>query len=278
MTAHSITGCLEKMTLRRGEPVQYSLPIGDQVIALNRLIGQSIRLQATGRIFCRYCQQPTAKSFGQGYCYRHFMSLAQCDRCMLSPQLCHLAQGTCREPQWAEQHCLQTHYVYLANTAAVKVGITRGSQLPTRWLDQGAIQALPIARVASRHLAGVVEVIFKQAISDKTSWRALLKADAVPVDLLQIRQTLLQQCQQPLQVLQQQQGIQAVQLIEHADIWQAGYPIARYPQTVTSVNFDKTDCIAGRLQGMKGQYLLFDTAVINIRRHTGYQVEFSVDE
>lgn len=268
-------GTLEKMITEPGEPVRYRLDLGDAQIDMNARIGQSVKLEYTGKIFCIYCGKETRKSFGQGYCYEHFMSLAQCDSCMMSPEKCHFDQGTCREPEWAEVTCMQSHYVYLANASGIKVGITRGGQIPTRWIDQGATQAVVIARVVSRKLAGLLEVVFKQHVADKTNWRAMLKGTAEALDLPEIRERLFRECETELNNLVQQHGIQAIQLLEHGDVHSLNFPVDRYPDKVTSFTLDKQPVVEGTLLGIKGQYWILDTGVINIRRHTGYEVVLS---
>jgi len=165
------SGRLAKMLIEKTEPLSYLLNVGDEKIDMNAYIGKDIRIISNGEIRCSHCQRKTNKSFNQGYCFPCFKKLAQCDRCMMSPELCHFSQGTCREPEWAEQFCMQEHIVYLANSSGLKVGITRHSQVPTRWMDQGAIQALPIFSVSTRQLSGLVEVIMKEWVADKTNWR-----------------------------------------------------------------------------------------------------------
>lgn len=271
-------GVLDKMPITvTDDGPQYELLLGDERVPLNPLRGQHIQLEYTGRIFCQHCGTQTKKSW-QGFCYDHFMSLAQADACIMSPEKCHFDQGTCREPEWGERNCFQTHYVYLANTGQVKVGITRGTQVPTRWLDQGAHQALPIARVRSRYLAGLLEVLFKQHVSDKTHWRTMLKSTDEVLDLAAERDRLFDECANDLRDLQAQHGIQAVQLIGQADIYTVIYPLENMPEKFNSFNFDKDAVVAGQLLGMKGQYLILDTGVINIRRFSGYEVTLKVQE
>ena len=133
-------GTLSKMKSELHSPVQYGLPLGDAVEPLNPHLGQRVQLRYTGRIFCVHCGRKTSKSFDQGYCFPCFRSLAQCDTCIVKPEQCHFAHGTCREPEWAQQFCFRSHTVYLANSSGLKVGITRDNQVPTRWIDQGAVQ------------------------------------------------------------------------------------------------------------------------------------------
>lgn len=272
-----ITGTLRKMTARwvSGSAVRYQLPVSDQTVDINAKLGQRITLTFTGEIHCLHCGELTKKSFGQGYCYKHFSELAQNDSCIMSPETCHYDLGTCREPAWGEKHCMQTHYVYLSNASSLKVGITRGGQIPTRWIDQGATQAIVIARVTSRKLAGLVEVIFKQYVADKTNWRTMLKGNAEGLDMAIERDRLFELAKAPLQALVEQHGLVAVQLLTHGDVFEIDFPVTQYPEKVTSFNFDKTPVVDGKLIGIKGQYLILDTGVINMRRFGGYQVTVS---
>ena len=187
-------GSLSKMAVRLGETAQYAFRLDEQEVPVNPLLGKRVRLEFLGAIHCTHCGRKTKKSFSQGYCYPCFTKLAQCDSCIVSPEKCHFDAGTCREPEWGERFCMTDHVVYLANSSGVKVGITRASQIPTRWLDQGASQALPIFRVATRQQSGLVEDLLRTQVADKTNWRALLKGDAVPVDLLAIREQLFDSC------------------------------------------------------------------------------------
>ena len=167
------------------------------------------------------------------------------------------------------------HVVYLANSSGIKVGITRASQLPTRWLDQGASQALPILRVATRQQSGLVEDLLRSQVADRTNWRALLKGDAEPLDLLHIREQVLDACQEGLQALQQRFGLQAIQPLADAQVLEIRYPVQAYPGKIVSLDLDKNPLVEGTLQGIKGQYLMLDTGVINIRKFTAYQVAVS---
>jgi hypothetical protein len=269
------TGCLDKMRITPATPAQYSLPIGDALVPLNSLIGRHIQLRHTGTIRCTHCERKTAKSFGQGYCFPCFKKLAQCDTCIVSPEKCHFHLGTCREPDWAAKHCYTDHIVYLANSSGLKIGITRASQMPTRWLDQGAIQALPIARVADRHLSGLVEVACKKVVADKTDWRALLRGDAKPLDLPDCRTRLLHDIRPDIQALQDHYGLHALQLLEENATEQFSYPVLSYPEKISTFNFDKEPIVNGELLGIKGQYLLFASGALNIRKFTAYEIELS---
>jgi len=265
-------GALSKMAVRLEAPVQYAFRLGELQIPVNPLLGKSLRLEYLGAIHCTHCGRKTKKSFSQGYCYPCFTKLAQCDSCIVSPEKCHYEQGTCREPSWGEQFCMTDHVVYLANSSGVKVGITRATQLPTRWLDQGASQALPILRVATRRQSGLVEDLLRSQVADRTNWRALLKGDAAPVDLPAVRERLFDACGEGLRELQQRFGLQAIQPLNDAEPVEIRYPVEAYPAKIQSFDLDKQPLVEGTLLGIKGQYLLFDTGVINIRKYTAYQL------
>jgi hypothetical protein len=167
---------------------------------------------------------------------------------------------------------MQPHYVYLANTSGLKVGITRHNQTPTRWIDQGATAALPIMRVSTRLLSGLVEVAIAKHVSDKTNWRAMLKGPPAPIDLQGERDRLLALCEAELADIRKNYGADAMELLPDAQIVQLDFPVLEYPTKVSSLSFDKLDEIGGTLMGIKGQYLIFDTGVINIRRFRSYVI------
>lgn len=273
----AVTGSLRKMRSALAETVAYALPVGDCDVPLNTLLGRRITLQYLGQIHCVHCGRRTNKSFSQGYCYPCFQKLAACDSCIVSPEKCHYAAGTCREPAWGEQHCLQPHVVYLANSSGLKVGITRGTQVPTRWIDQGAVQALPIFGVQTRLQSGLVETLFRQHVADKTNWRNMLKGTADPIDMLAERDRLQALCADGLSELQQRFGLQAIQPLPDAQVQSIQYPVLQHPTKIVSLDLEKTPQIEGTLLGIKGQYLLLDIGVINIRKFGAYQVRFSAE-
>lgn len=277
MTQILATGNVRKMKNELAGPVQYTMLLGEHQVPLNQYLGQKLKLEYGGVINCIACDRKTSKSFSQGYCYPCFKRLAQCDSCIMSPEKCHYAAGTCREPEWGEQHCMIDHIVYLANTSGLKVGITRGSQVPTRWMDQGATQAQPIFRVDTRLHSGMVEILFKNHIADKTNWQAMLKGNAEPRDLEEARAQLMTTCASEIEELQAQQGLQAITVLEAAPETLISYPVLEFPTKVKSFNLDKTPTIEGTLMGIKGQYLIFDTGVINIRKYGGYQLSLTLN-
>lgn len=266
------SGNLRKMLTELDSSVRYQLPIGDERVALNPLIGSHLALEFTGVINCVHCSRKTNKSFNQGHCFPCFKKLAACDSCMMSPEKCHFDEGTCREPDWAQNNCFVDHIVYLANTSGVKVGITRHSQVPTRWMDQGATQAQPIARVRHRQLSGLLETALAKHVKDKTAWQTMLKGNSEPVPLEEKRQELMALCADDVAALQDRFGLQAVTLLEDQPTVDIDYPVLEFPTKVKAHNFDKSPRVEGRLMGIKGQYLMFDTGVLNVRKFGGYHV------
>lgn len=265
-------GTIRKMKSELDETVRYALPVGEGQVPLNERIGGPLELAYSGRIFCIACGRKTNKSFSQGHCYPCMQSLARCDMCIVKPETCHFHLGTCREPDWGEAHCMIPHVVYLANTSGLKVGITRESQVPTRWVDQGATQALPLFRVSTRRVSGLVEVEIAKSMADKTNWRAMLKGDGEPLDLAAAAETVAPALEARLDAIRDEHGADAVERLDATPV-EIRYPVTEYPAKIRSFNLDKAPEAAGTLLGIKGQYLLFDTGVINVRKYAGYELE-----
>ncbi len=269
-------GVMRKMLTRLDDPVRYSMSLSGEQTPLNEWLGQPVQLHHTGRIFCVHCGRKTGKSFNQGFCYPCFRKLAQCDSCIIHPERCHFDQGTCREPDWGERVCMRDHIVYLANSSGLKVGITRSVQVPTRWIDQGATQALAIIRVRSRMQSGHLEVLFKERVADKTNWRDMLKGVAEPIDLLAERDRLVEAAREGIDELARRFGFFAITVLNGLEPVRIRYPVLEYPTKPNALNFDKEPTVGGILKGIKGQYLIFDQGVINLRRFAGYEVELCV--
>jgi len=276
----SAIGAVEKLTaqLDSNNVVQYQLPLAaikeggeQQSIALNPLIGQRLTLNFHHKIACKHCGNVTKKSYSQGFCYPCMAKLAQCDMCIMKPETCHHHLGTCREPQWGEQHCMVDHFVYLSNTSALKVGITRHTQIPTRWIDQGATQGLALFKVSTRLQSGLVETALAEFIGDKTNWRAMLKGSNEAIDLKAQAKILVPQIEQRLADIALRFGSGAVKLLDE-DIVEINYPVSQYLTKISSFNFDKTPIVSGVLLGIKGQYLIFEQGVINMRKFSSYQI------
>lgn len=259
-----ITGVLKKMKTEAVRPVQYKLTLSEVHCDLTSLVGKELKLTFSGKIFCLNCGKKTKKSYSQGHCFPCTMKLASCDLCILKPETCHFEKGTCREPAWGEENCFKTHVIYLANSSGLKVGITRATQVPFRWMDQGASFALPIMEVKDRFTSGKVEMLFKKHIADKTDWRKMLKSEPEPIDLLEWKTKLLKDLEKDLKAFE-------YKLLDDP-VWSFHYPIETYPQKISSISLDKIPEIHSKLIGIKGQYLIFESGVINIRSHAGYEV------
>jgi len=245
------------------DPVQYELPIGDERIDMNSLIGKRITLKYEFEIRCIACGRKTKTSFAQGFCYPCFINSPQVSECIIRPELCQAHKGIGRDMEWEKKNHLQEHFVYFALSSGVKVGVTRSTQVPTRWIDQGASEAIYLAKTPNRYLAGCIEVELKKHMSDKTQWQRMLKNELTDADLVNEKSKMANLLPDALKEY----------LAEDNSITAIKYPVVKYPEKVKSVNFDKMPEISGMLNGIKGQYLLLDDdRVLNIRRHTGYVI------
>ncbi|MDP2338376.1 MAG: DUF2797 domain-containing protein, partial [Bacteroidota bacterium] len=252
------------------DPVQYFLPLGESELPMNDLIGKSISLKFTGQINCISCGKRTKISFGQGFCYNCLQTAPEASETVMRPELSKAHLGIARDMDWAREHDLIDHFVYLAVSGELKVGVTRHTQVPTRWIDQGASEAIILTCTPNRHIAGVIEVYLKNFFSDKTNWRSMLqKKDVQEYNLQEEKTNAYQLLPSELQ--------QYLQADNH--IWKINYPVSIYPEKVSSVSFDKDSVISGILSGIKGQYLIFsDGRVLNIRKHNGYFLEIAANE
>ncbi|MFC4766361.1 DUF2797 domain-containing protein [Effusibacillus consociatus] len=259
----SYIGFLSDLEHEPNEPVQYYLPLDRERVPLNPYIGHEIELRYLGEKACCTCGRKAKKLFNNGYCYPCFTKLAECDLCIVKPHQCHYDQGTCRDTEFAESNCMTAHYVYLALSSGIKVGLTRKNRGKARWIDQGAIQAIPIAEVPTRKAAGEMEYFISQHIPDKTDWRKMLAGKVEECDLLEIREQIRSLLPEEYREY----------LLDDQEIYQFTYPILETLEKIKSLSFDKQEVIKGRLMGIKGQYLILDHAVLNIKKHTGYKIE-----
>lgn len=259
-------GLLHKMKVSLDDDVTYSLHLSES-ISMNDFIGQTISLSWNGIIICAICEKQTKKSFGDGLCYNCFANAPQAAECIIRPELCRAHLGEGRDPEWEEAHHNQPHVVYLAASDCVKVGVTRDTQIPTRWIDQGASSAIRLAETPNRFEAGRLEVELKQFFTDKTNWQRMLKNEVdESIDLVEEKWTLHDQLPADL----------TAYFSENDEVMEINYPVLEFPEKVKSMSFDKTPEISGKLMGIKGQYLMFDGGrVMNIRRHIGYFVKIS---
>ena len=253
--------------------VHYALPLSTELVPLNQHLGQKLSLAFLGAIQCIGCGRAIKKAYQQGYCFPCTQTLAACDICIVKPELCHFDKGTCREPEWGQAHCMQAHYVYLANTSDLKVGITRASNIPRRWIDQGATEALPILKVKTRYIAGLVEVALSQHVKDKTNWRKMLMGPNDSLDLVAHRDAFIALICSWLDEWRAKSPPNAIELLPEAKIQALSFPVLEYPKKLISLSFDKTPHIECTLLGVKGQYLLLDTGVLNIRNAAGYRLK-----
>ena len=257
-----LEGNIKKMKASNIGEIQYSMVLSKHIFPINQYIGSNISLIWSKIIHCVKCGNETNKSFFQGFCYPCFINAPESSECILRPELCKAHEGISRDMEWSKNHCLSDHFVYLSLTSGVKVGVTRYTQIPTRWIDQGAIKALKIAKTPNRYLAGMIEVQLKKYVSDRTSWQKMLKNDVDQhIDLYQYRKTLKESLSEDLKeyILDEEKEISIK------------YPMDSYPQKIKSINFDKVGEFAGILTGIKGQYLYLDKEyVINIRKYSGY--------
>jgi hypothetical protein len=240
-------------------------------IALNRLVGRPIRLEHSGSFVCIRCGRPTDKLFGEGNCYPCFRDAPENAECIVRPELCEAHLGRGRDPVWEEAHHNQPHAVYLAVSSALKVGVTRLTQIPTRWIDQGAAWAVQIAEVPYRQLAGALEIALKALYTDRTAWQKMLKYVPAPevdlsAELHRIRDHLASEAETRTLL----SYLIAPERIERVDL---RYPVPEPPLKVKSVNLATVGAVESTLLGIRGQYLILEGgAVMNIRRHSGYLV------
>lgn len=240
----------------------------ESTLKLNDLLGRKIKLEFLNEIRCVTCGAITKKSFNSGSCYRCFITLAENDLCILKPETCHFHLGTCREPEWGKSHCFKNHIVYLANTSGLKVGITKEKPYSNRWVDQGAVQALPILETESRFDAGKIEVEFAKYIPDKTSWQKLISSEAPSIDLKSKLKELMN-------LVNLEKTESKFTFLSH-DVTKISYPILEYPKKKVSLKLDPQKPIEDRLVGIKGQYLLFENGAINLRSYEGYLVQLII--
>jgi hypothetical protein len=263
-----LLGQLRKMNAEAQNPVSYFLNLDKNSYPLNPHIGKPMGLKWTGTITCIECGRKTRKSYDQGYCFVCSRDLPENAMCSFRPELCVHEKGNEADREFWRTHCNIDHFVYLSLTSGVKVGITRHTNIPDRWIDQGAIRGLIIARVPQRILSGQIEVALAKHFADKTNWRKMLKGGVEEVDLLALRDKAHQLFPEALK------GSAVVD----GKVQELVYPVESVPEKITSHNLDKIPEFTDRLTGIKGQYLIFATRVINLRKYSGYHVEFDFQE
>jgi hypothetical protein len=261
-------GVLKKMLVRDTLPVKYALALGNTQVEMSPLLNKTIKIDYHHSINCLHCGQKTKKSFAQGYCYPCYISIPETDPSVINPELNQAHLGISRNMEWSLVHDLIDHYVYIAVTSNIKVGVTRHTQIPTRWIDQGAQYAIIIAKTPYRQLAGEIEVALKTYFNDKTNWRKMLQEPILIAPNLS---------DYKLKVWQMLPATFEPYYFSDDTITQIQYPVIKYPKKITSLNLDNQTTYTGVLCGIKGQYLMFtDGTVLNIRKFGGYNVSLSI--
>jgi hypothetical protein len=252
--------------------VEYTLPLYESTrpslnIELNQLIGSTIKISFSGIINCVVTGKKIRKAYGEGMSYDAFKSSPLAVESIIRPELSKIHLGVAlRDYDWEMEHHFKPHIVYLSKTAGNKVGVTKESQIPTRWIDQGAIQALIIARVPYRQAAGAIEISLKKHISDKTNWRKMLQNEINQDSLLSIRDELFSKLENEYRKY----------IVREETLYDINFPVIKYHEKVKSLTLDKVPEFEEKLVGIKGQYLLFENdLVFNVRRHSGYLIELS---
>ncbi len=258
-------GPIDKMHTALTNQVIYHLPIGSDLVNMNELIGKEISLNYQHQIICKECGKTTIKSFNQGFCYPCFKNSASAADWIIHPELSKAHLGIeDRDLEFEKSVQLKPHMVYLALTSGLKVGVTRETQIPTRWIDQGASKAIILAITPNRYLAGMIEVSLKKHLADKTNWRQMLMNMQADVDLIAEKdhvRNLLSDEYKPY-------------ILQENNLTEINYPVLNYPVKVTSIGFDKVPEYTGKLTGIKGQYLYFENGIVlNVRTYGGYVVE-----
>lgn len=258
---------LKKMFTEQGDRINYYLTTNNNFINVNQLLGKEIAISFLG--YKCLCCGKEKKIFRQGFCYDCFYQSASVGDWIIKPELSKAHLGVeDRDLEYEKKVQLQPHIVYLAYSGTIKVGVTRKTQVPTRWIDQGATQALEILETPNRYLAGITEVALKQFVSDKTSWQKMLKDNSTTENLIEVKQKLRKEIPKEAQ---------PYFLENHTNVTVLNYPVKQYPLKITSLNLDKTPFFKGELVGIKGQYLIFkDQTVFNVRANEGYKIKLEV--
>ncbi len=263
------TGNIRKMKSELNEEVAYTLPLYDVLeplaeISMNQFIGQELSMKFENEINCVVTGKRINKAYGEGMSYDAFMSSPMASPSIIRPELSRIHEGIAlRDKEWEEKYHLKPHIVYLSLTSEVKVGVTSERNIPYRWIDQGAVEAILLAEVPYRQLAGLIEVSLKEYRADKTNWRKMLKNEYEPTDLLDHKDELIEYLDDELQQF----------ISDNDQITKIKYPVISYPTKVKSMKLDKVLEVEKKLTGIKGQYLMFsDDTVLNIRSHSGYKV------
>ncbi|MCO4822944.1 MAG: DUF2797 domain-containing protein [Flavobacteriaceae bacterium] len=259
-------GVLTKMETEFQEPIQYFLVFANDFINMNQLLGKTLQIRFV-KFECLNCKLDKP-IFRQGFCKSCFFDIPLAGDWIMRPELstAHLGKED-RDLEFEKKVQLQPHIVYLANSSNIKVGVTRKSQVPTRWIDQGAHEAIEIVEVPNRYLAGITEVALKDHVADKTNWRKMLKNDIVDESLEDWRERLKGYIPDEAKAY----------FIANNSETNLEFPVNQYPEKPKSLNLIKSQEFIGKLVGIKGQYLIFeDQTVFNVRANEGLVVSIFV--
>ncbi len=261
-------GHLRKLKAVYDGSIHYWLNIDSELVQeISQSVGERIILDWTGGINCVNCNKAIKKTYGEGFCFDCHITAPEAAPCIIRPELCEAHLGKGRDVEWEQSHHNQPHCVYLAQTDGVKVGITRQTNVPARWLDQGARRAVIFAIVPYRRLAGEFELEIKQYISDKTDWRKMLTDVQGTANLEQLAMQLGSFLPASMQSY----------LASGEKTHQFAYPVLEYPKTVNSIKLEDEPNIDSKLVGIRGQYFIFEGGrVINIRKYTGFDVRITL--
>ncbi len=252
------------MTHEAEDPIRYFLSLDEKPTLISDKLGVTVTLSFDGKITCVECGRKIKKTYNEGYCFPCARDLPENDMCGVRPETCEHEFGDEKDKAFFEQYCNVDHFVYLSLTSGVKVGVTRHYNIPSRWIDQGAVQAVIVAKTPERKLAGQIEIAVAKHISDKTNWRKMLKGEVDQVDLLELRKQVITWFPDELKKY----------ALKNEHVQTLNYPVQSTPAKISSHNLDKIPEFTDTLTGIKGQYLIFESRVINLRKYSGYHVAF----
>lgn len=258
------SGQLRKMEHEFADPIQYFLSLDEKRHEVSSQIGRTLTLEFGGTITCIECDRKIKKTYDQGYCFPCSRDLPENDMCAVRPELCEHDKGNEASQEFWRNYCNVDHFVYLSLTSGVKVGVTRHWNIPSRWIDQGAVQGLIIAKTPERKLAGKIEIALAEHMADKTNWRKMIKGEVETVNLPEWRDKVATWVPDDLKNY----------LVYDEPVQQLSYPVEATPPKISSHNLDKDPSFTDRLTGIKGQYLIMEKKVINLRKYGGYHLKF----
>ena len=263
-----VSGQVQKMTHEADDPIRYYLILDGKPYPLTDKVGKDLTLKFSGMITCVECGRKIKKTYNDGYCFPCARDLPENAMCSVRPETCVHEFGNDKDREFFREYCNVDHCVYLSLTSGVKVGVTRSFNVPSRWIDQGAVKALVIARTPQRVLAGKIEVALAKKMPDKTNWRKMLNGDIAEADLLAVREDVVRWIPDDLRMY----------VSKDEKVQSFNYPVLEVPQKITTHDLVKEMEFTDSLRGIKGQYLIFRKGVLNLRKYSGFHVEFTMDD